>query len=190
MRQEVEAWGQQPGPLPLWLEKPGRTRQVEGEDADGRLAMAEIGCLVVHSSQLADQTAVAYAAAQAKAAERLAEPIRRVEARWLACAPDAAAARAAYAGRGQGRRGRPPHPWRSHALPSWVEAVSVPQKRPQRGRPPQTAVPPLAVHYRLVVHHEALRPAEATYRVDGPGHDRAARGVDRYGDPPGLSGAT
>ena len=24
-------------------------------------------------------------------------------------------------------------------------------------------VPPVAVHYRLVVHHEALRPAEATY---------------------------
>ena len=98
MRQEVEAWGQQPGPLPLWLEKPGRTRQegtarggscrqVEVEDADGRLAMAELCCLVVHSSQLADQTAVAYAAAQAKAAERLAEPIRRVEARCLACAP-------------------------------------------------------------------------------------------------------
>src|SRR5262249_62155901 len=27
VRQEVEAWGQQHGPLPLLLEKPGRTRQ-------------------------------------------------------------------------------------------------------------------------------------------------------------------
>jgi hypothetical protein len=26
-RQEVETWGQQPGPFPFWLEKPGRTRQ-------------------------------------------------------------------------------------------------------------------------------------------------------------------
>jgi transposase len=73
VRQEVEVWGQQHGPLPLLLAKPGRTRpesprrwhgasvvrQVEVEDADGRLAMAEIRFLVVHSSQLADQTAVA-----------------------------------------------------------------------------------------------------------------------------------
>src|SRR5678815_4027625 len=50
VRQEVETWGQQHGPLPLLLEKPGRTRhesprrwhgasvvrQVEVEDADGR----------------------------------------------------------------------------------------------------------------------------------------------------------
>ena len=99
VRQEVEAWGQQHGPLPLLLEKPGRTRQeaprrwhgasvvrqVEVEDADGRLDMAEIRFLVVHSSQWADQTAVAYAAAQAKEAERLAAHIRRVEARWFAC---------------------------------------------------------------------------------------------------------
>ena len=110
VRQEVEAWGQQHGPLPLLLEKPGRTRQeaprrwhgasvvrqVEVEDADGRLDMAEIRFLVVHSSQLADQTAVAHAAAQAKEAERLAAHIRRVEARWFACATAAEAAIAAY----------------------------------------------------------------------------------------------
>ena len=113
VRQEVEAWGQQHGPLPLVLEKPGRTRQegarrwhgasvvrqVEVEDADGRLDMAERRFLVVHSSQWADQTAVAYAAAQAKEpAECLAAHIRRVEARWFACAT------AAYEGRGPGCR--------------------------------------------------------------------------------------
>jgi len=177
VRQEAEAWGQQHGSLPLLLEKPGRTRQeaprrwhgasivrqVEVEDADGRLAMAEIRFLVVHSSQLADQTAAAYAAAQAKEAERLAEHIRRVEARWFACAADAEAAIADYEGRGQGRRGRPPHPWRHHALHYRVEAVQVPKKRPRRGRPPKTEVPPVEVHYRLVVHHEVLRPAEDTY---------------------------
>src|ERR671931_615216 len=126
VRQEVEAWGQQQGPLPLLLEKPGRTRQesprrwhgrsvvrqVEVEYADGRLVVEALQFLVVHSSQLADQSAVAYAAAQAKEAERLAEHIRRVEARWFACAADAEAAIADYEGRGQGRRGRPPHPWR------------------------------------------------------------------------------
>jgi transposase len=177
VRQEVEAWGQQHGPLPLLLEKPGRTRQesprrwhgasvvrqVEVEDADGRLDRAEIRFLVVHSSQLAAQTAVAYAAAQAKEAERLAEHIRRVEARWFACAADAEAAIADYEGRGQGRRGRPSHPWRYHALHYRVEAVSLPKKRSRRGRPPKTEVPPVEVHYRLVVHHEALRPAEDTY---------------------------
>src|SRR5215468_11258686 len=177
VRQEVEAWGQQHGPLPLLLEKPGRTRQeaprrwhgtsvirqVEVEDADGRRDMAAIRFLVVHSSQLADQTAVTYAAAQAKEAERLAEHSRRVEARWCACAADAEAAIADYEGRGQGRRGRPPHPWRYHALHYRVEAVSLPKQRSRRGRPPKTEVPPVEVHYRLVVHHEALRPAEDTY---------------------------
>src|SRR5215831_2262874 len=150
VRQEVETWGQQHGPLPLLLEKPGRTRQesprcwhgasvvrlVEVEDADGHLDMAEVRFLVVHSSQLAHQAAVAYAAAQAKEAERLAEHIRRVEARWFACAADAEAAIADYAGRGQGRRGRHPHPWRYHALHYRVEAVQVPKKWTRRGRPP------------------------------------------------------
>src|SRR5215510_4417201 len=103
VRQEVEAWGQQHGPLPLLLEKPGRTRQepprrwhgqsvrrcVAVEYADGRQDVAELRFLVVHSSQLASQAAEAYAAAQAKEAERLAEHIRRVEARWFACAADA-----------------------------------------------------------------------------------------------------
>src|ERR687888_414601 len=74
VRQEVEAWGQQQGPLPLLLEKPGRTRQepprcwhgqsvvrqVEVEYAGGRLELAEIRFLVVHSSQLAQQAATAY----------------------------------------------------------------------------------------------------------------------------------
>ena len=177
VRQELEVWGQQHGPLPLLLEKPGRTRQepprrwhgasvirpVEVEDADGHLAMAEMRFLVVHSSQLADQTAGAYAAAQAKEAERLAEHIRRVEARWFACAADAEAAIAAYAGRGQGRRGRPPHPWRYHAVDYRVEAVSVPQKRTRRGRPPKTEGPQVEVRYRLAVHREALVPAADTY---------------------------
>jgi hypothetical protein len=106
VRQEVETGGQQHGPLPLVLEKPGRPRQEsprrwhgasvvrQGEvaDADGRLDLAERRFLVVHSSQWADQSAVAYAAAQAKEAERLAEHIRRVAARWFACTAAAEAA--------------------------------------------------------------------------------------------------
>ena len=138
VRQEVEAWGQQHGRLPLLLEKPGWTRQelprcwhgqsvvrrVPGEYADGRLDVAEIRFLVVHSSQLAQQAATAYAAAQAKEAERVAEHIQRVEARGFACAADAEAAISDYEGRGQGRRGRTPRPWRSHVLHDHVEAVS------------------------------------------------------------------
>jgi Domain of unknown function (DUF4277) len=56
VRQALEAWGQQHGPLPLLLEKPGRTRreaprrwhgrsvvrQVEVEYADGRRAMEDL----------------------------------------------------------------------------------------------------------------------------------------------------
>jgi hypothetical protein len=48
--------------------------------------------LVGPSSQLAQQAAVAYTAAQAKEVKRVAEHIQRVEARWFACAADAEAA--------------------------------------------------------------------------------------------------
>jgi hypothetical protein len=130
VRQEVAAWGQPPGPLPLWLETPGRTRQeaprrwhgarvvrqVAGADAAGRLAMAERRFLVGHASPVAHQTAEAYAAAPAQEAERRAEDSRRVAARGCACTAAAAAAIAASDGRGQGRRGRPPPPWREPAL--------------------------------------------------------------------------
>jgi len=177
VRQEVEAWSQQQGPLPLLLEKPGQTRQesprrwygrsvirrVEVAYADGRLELAELRFLVVHSSQLAHQTAVAYAAAQAKEAERIAEHIQRVEGRWFACAADAEAASADYEGRGQGRRGRKPRPWRYHDLHYRVEAVSVPTKRPRRGRPPKAEPPQVEVRYRLLVHTEPLVPSEETY---------------------------
>jgi transposase len=174
VRQEVEAWGQQHGALPLLLEKPGRTRQepprrwhgqsvvrrVPVEYADGRLDVAEIRFLVVHSSQLAHQAAAASAAAQAKEAARVAEHVKHVEARWFACVADAEAAIAEYDGRGQGRRGRKPRPWRYHVLHYRVEAVSAPQKRSRRGRPPKAEAPQVEVRYRLVVHPEALAPSE------------------------------
>jgi transposase len=177
VRQELEAWGQQHGALPLLLEKPGRTRQepprhwhghsvlrrVAVEYTDGRQDVAELRLLVVHSSQLAHQMAVAYAAAQAKEAERLAAHVQHVEARWFACAADAEEAIADYEGRGQGRRGRTPRPWRYHALHYRVEAVRVPKKRTRRGRPPKTEVPQVEVRYRLVVHREALVPSEDAY---------------------------
>jgi transposase len=174
VRQEVEAWGQAQDALPLLLEKPGRTRQepprqwhgqsvvrhVPVEYADGRREMAEIRFLVVHSSQLAHQTAVTYAAAQAKEAERVTEHVQHVEAQWFACAPDAEAAIAEYEGRGQERRGRKPRPWRYHRLHYRVEAVSVPKKRTHRGRPQKAEAPQVEVRYRLVVYPEALVPSE------------------------------
>src|SRR5919197_3621901 len=177
VRQELEAWGQQHGPLPLLLEQPGRTRaesarcwhgqsvvrQVEVEYADGHRAVEELRFLVFHSSQLAQQAALTYTAAQAQEAERVAEHIQRVEARWLACAADAEEAIADYEGRGQRRRGRKPHPWRYHALHYRVEAVSVPKKRTQRGRPPKAEAPQVEVRYRLAVYTEALVPPEGAH---------------------------
>jgi hypothetical protein len=97
--------------------------------------------LVVHARQVASQAAAAYAAVQAKEAAHGAEHRQRVEARWVAGVADAEAAMAAYEGRGQGRRGRKPRPWRSHALHYRVEAVTQRQKRPQRGRLPKPALP-------------------------------------------------
>jgi transposase len=177
VRQALETWGQQQEALPLLLEKPGRTRQepprrwhgqsvvrrVPVEYADGRLEGAEIRFLVVHSSQLAHQAAVASAAAQTKEAERVAEHVQRVEARWFACVADAEAAIAEYEGRGQGRRGRKPRPWRYHSLRYQVDAVRVPQTRTRRGRPPQAEVPQVEVRYHLRVHPEALGPSEDTH---------------------------
>jgi transposase len=177
VRQEVEAWGQQQKALPLLLEKPGRTRQeaprrwhgasvvrqVEVEDTEGHLDVAEIRFLVVHSSQLAHQAAEAYAAAQAKEAGRLAAHVQHVQARWFACAADAEAAIAEYEGRGQGRRGRQPRPWRYHNLHYQVEAVNVPQKRTRRGRPPKAEALQVEVRYRLRVYPEALVPSEDAY---------------------------
>jgi transposase len=177
VRQEVEAWGQQQGQLPLLLDKPGRTRHepprqwhghsvirpVEVEYADGRRGVEALRFLVVHSSQLAQQAAVAYSAAQAKEAECVAEHIQRVEARWFACAADAEAAISDYEGRGQGRRGRTPRLWRYHTLHHRLEAVNTPKKRTRRGRPPKAEVPEVAVRYRLVVHPEALIPPEEAH---------------------------
>jgi transposase len=177
VREEVEIWGQQHGALPLLLEKPGRTRQepprrwhgqsvvrrVPVEYADGRLDVAEIRFLVVHSSQLASQAAEAYAAAQAKEAAQVAEHIQRVEARWFACVADAEAAIAEYKGHGQGRRGRKPRPWRYHTLHYQVEAVKHRQKRTQRGRPPKTALPQDTIRYRLRGEAQAHVPSADTY---------------------------
>jgi transposase len=133
---------------------------VEVQYADGRLAVEALRFLVVYSSQLAQQAAVAYTAAQAKEAERVAEHIERVEARWFACAADAEAAIAEYEGRGQGRRGRKPRPWRYHVLHYRVEAVRVPKKRTHRGRPPKAEAPQVEVRYRLGVRPEAWVPSE------------------------------
>jgi transposase len=177
VRQELEAWGQQHGPLPLLLEKPGRTRQepprrwhgqsikrgVAVEYADGRQGVAELRFVVVHSSQLASQAAEAYAAAQAQEAAQVTEHIQRVEARRFACVADAKAAIAEYEGQGQGRRGRKPRPWRYHALHYRVEAVTQRQKRAQRGRPPKTARPQDTIRYRLRGEAQAHVPSADTH---------------------------
>jgi hypothetical protein len=174
VRQALATWGQQQDGWPLVREKPGRTRQepprrwhgrrvtrpVPGESAEGRLAVEARRFLVVRSRQLAPQAAVASTAAPAKAAERIAEHIRRVEARWFACAADAEAAITDDAGQGQGRRGRKPPPWRYHALRSRVDAVHVPRKRTRRGRPPKPEEPEVEVRYGLSVASEALMPSE------------------------------
>jgi len=130
------------------------------EYADGRLDGAESRFLGVHSSQLAHQAAVAYAAAQAKEAERVTEHVKHVEAQWFAWAAAAEAAIAEYEGRGQGRRGRKPRPWRYHRLPYRGEEVRIPQKRTRRGRPPKAEALQVEVRYRLSVSSEVLLPSE------------------------------
>src|SRR5712691_3025708 len=170
VRQELEAWGQQQPALPLLVEKPGRTkaaaprcwhgqsvmRQVEVEYSDKRVVQEEVRFVVVHSSQLAQQQAQSYAAAQVKEAEAVANHVRQVHARWFACRPDAEAAIAEYEGRGQGRRGRQPRPWRYRTVRYSIATETRRTRRARRGRPAKTAPPPTESGYRVVVEVEAL----------------------------------
>ena len=174
VRPALEPWGQQQEALPLWLAKPGRSRQelprrwhgrsvirpVEVAYAAGPLAGEARRFLVVHSRQWAHPAALPSPAAQATEAARIAAHIPRVEARWCAGAADAEAAITDSAGRGQGRRGRTPRLWRSQALPSRVEAVPSPNKRRRRGRPPKAEASQVEVRDRLLGHPEACGPAE------------------------------
>jgi transposase len=170
VRQALEAWGQQHPALPLLLEKPGRTkdeaprrwhgqsviRQVEVEYSDGRVALEALRFVVVHSSQLAQQQTQAYTAAQAKEAEAVMAHVKQGQAQWFACEADAAAAIAEYEGRGEGRRGRRPRPWRYHAVRYRVVAETRRTRRARRGRPAKTEPPPTEAGYRLVVEVTAL----------------------------------
>ncbi|HSF33069.1 MAG TPA: IS1634 family transposase [Candidatus Tectomicrobia bacterium] len=170
IRQALEAWGQQQAALPLLVEKPGRTkaeaprrwhghsvlRRVEVEYSEGRGAQEDRRFVVVHSSQLAQQHAQSYAAAQAKEAAAVAAHVQQVQAQWFACQTDAAAALAAYEGRGPGRRGRRPCSWRYHTVRYDLVADTRPRRRARRGRPAKTDPPPTESGYRLLVEGEAL----------------------------------
>jgi transposase len=174
IRQALEAWGQQQLALPLLIEKPGRPkaeaprrwhgqsvmRQVEVEYSDQRVVQEEVRFVVVHSSQLAQQQAQASAAAQVKEAEAVADHVRQVHTRWFACLPDAEAAIADYEGRGQGRRGRRPRPWRYHVVRYRMVADTRRTRRARRGRPAKTDPAPTEAGYRLVVEVEVLRHPE------------------------------
>jgi transposase len=174
VRQVLEAWGQQQSALPLLVEKPGRTkaeaprrwhgqsvmRQVEVEYSDGRVALEALRFVVVHSSQLAQQQTRAYTAAQAQEAEAVMAHAKHVQAQWFACEADATEAIAEYEGRGQGRRGRRPRPWRYHAVRYRVVADTRRTRRARRGRPAKTAPPPTEAGYRLTVEVTALANAE------------------------------
>jgi transposase len=174
VRQELEAWGQQQSALPLLVEKPGRTkdeaprcwhgqsviRQVEVEYSDGCIVSEALRFVVVHSSQLAHQQTQTYASGQAKEAEAVADHVKHVQAQWFACEADAAAAIAEYEGRGAGRRGRRPRPWRYHAVRYRSVAVTRCTRRARRGRPVKLDPPPMEAGYRLTVEIEALDNAE------------------------------
>src|SRR4029450_13803767 len=110
-------------------------RHVEVEYSAGRVAQEELRFVVVHSSQLAQQQPPAYTAAQAKEAEAVTAHVKQVQTRWFACEADAEGAIAEYEGQGPGRRGRPPRPWRYHAVRYHSVAETRRTRRTRRGRP-------------------------------------------------------
>jgi transposase len=131
-------------------------RQVEVEYSDGRVALEAFRFVVVHSSQLAQQQTQAYTAAQEKETAVITAHVKHVQARWFACEADAAAAITEYEGRGPGRRGRRPRPWRYHVVRYRVVAETRRTRRARRGRPAKTDPPPTEAGYRLVVEVTAL----------------------------------
>jgi transposase len=175
VRQELEAWGQQHSPLPVVVEKPGRTqrdeprrwrgqsveRSVDVEYSDGHVEQKPLRFVGVHASQLAQQQAKAFATAQGKEAGAVADYIRWVAARSFACLADAEAAMAQEEGTGQGQRGRKPKRWHYHTLRYRVETFTQRQKRSRRGRPTKAEPPQEETRYRLVVEAQALAQAEA-----------------------------
>jgi transposase len=174
VRQELENWGQQQPALPLLVEKPGRTkdeeprrwhgqsvlRPVEVEWSDGRITQEGLRFVVVHSSQLAQQQAQTYAAAQIKEAQAVAEHVKRVEARRFAGVADADAAMADDAGQGPSRRGRRPRLWRYHTIRYRVVTETRRRRHTRRGRPAKTDAPAVETCYRLVVEVEPLSKME------------------------------
>jgi hypothetical protein len=136
-------------------------RQVEVEYREGRTAPEEVRFVVVPSSQLAQQQAPSYGAAQAQEAEAVADHVQQVHARWSACLPDAEAAIAEYEGRGRGRRGRRPRPWRYHTVRYSTVAAPRHARHARRGRPAKTDPPPTESGDRVAVAVEIRRhPAE------------------------------
>ena len=170
VRQELEAWGQQQSALPLLVEKPGRTkdeaprrwhgqsvlRQVEVEYSGGRVVSEALRFVEVHASPLAHQQTQTYTSGQAKEAEAVADHVKRVQAQWFACRPDAEAAVAAYEEQGLGRRGRRPHPWRYHSVRYRIVSNTRRTRRTRRGRPAKAEPPPMESGYHLVVEVERL----------------------------------
>jgi transposase len=175
VRQALEAWGQQQAVLPLLVEKPGRAqdeacrrwhgqsviRPVEVEYSDGRITLAALRFVVVHSSQLAQQQSQTYAIAQKKEAAAVTEHVQRVQAQWFACEADATTAIAEYEHRGPGRRGRRPQPWRYHVVRYRAVAAIRRRRGARRGRPAKTEPPATESGYRLMVEAEVLANPEA-----------------------------
>jgi hypothetical protein len=172
VRQALAAWGQQHRPLPRLVEHPGRPqgdeprrwwgqsveRSVDVEDADGQGGQEKLRFLVGHSSQVTQQQSTAYTTAQTKAAERVADHIRRVEATHFACVADPEVASAECAGRGPGRRGRRSRLWRSHLLRYRVAAFTQRRTRVRRGRPAQGEGAQEETRSRVRVDAEPLKP--------------------------------
>lgn len=170
VRQARAAWGQPQPAWPLLAETPGRTpreeprrgqgpsviRQVEVASRDGRVAQEAWRFVVVHSRQRAEPQAHTAAVAQAQDAAAIADQVSRVDARRVAWVAETEAASAADDGRGQGRRGRRPRPWRHHAVPYRRVTDMRRTRRARRGRPAQTEPPPIEPCDRLGVEGEPL----------------------------------
>jgi transposase len=173
VRQELEAWDQQQPTWPLLVEKPVRTqdeaprcwrghsvvRLVEVEWGDGRITHESLRFVVVHASPWAQQQV--QTVAHSRAAQAMAEHVKRVGARRFACVADPDAAMTDYAGRGPGRRGRRPRLWRYHTVCYHVIPETRRLRHTRRGRPAQTAAPAVETCYRLVVEVEPLSKLEA-----------------------------
>ena len=170
VRQALEAWGQQQSPLPLLVEKPGRTKDWKRPDAGmGKASCGRWRSNTGKGGRHRRKCALSWCIRvnwRSRKPNPMEQPKRRKPKPWPTtcgrCTPGGSPvclmpkppSPNMQAG-GRERRGRRPRPWRYHTVRYRIVAATAATRRARRGRPAKTDLPPTESGYRVVVEVEA-----------------------------------